>query len=288
MEKRRLGKTNHHSTVISLGGYVFSKLSQDDSDQFMQMCLDYGINHIDVAPKYGNAMERLAPWMSEIKEDIFLGTKTRMRSRDNALKDIENITNRLGTDSFDLLQLHSVIDLQSLDEVMAKDGALQALIEMKDQGVVKWLGITGHGPTVANTHIEALRRFDFDTVMVPVNVMMYSNPKYKSNMENLLSVCEEKDVGVQAIKMLARGGWGDVSHDCTTWYDPYREQSDINKAIWWQLSQKIHTAPSCGEPALLHKVLDAGDMFKGISREEESKIFNKSSAIRPEPLLGIL
>ena len=288
MEKRRLGKTNHHSTVISLGAYVFSKLSQDESDQFMQTCLDYGINHIDVAPKYGNAMERLAPWISEIKEDVFLGTKTRMRSRDDALKDIENIINRLGTDSFDLLQLHSVIDLQSLDEVMAKDGALQALIEMKDQGVVKWLGITGHGPTVAATHIEALRRFDFDTVMIPVNVMMYSNPEYKANIENLLSVCEEKDVGVQAIKMLAKGGWGDVSPDCTTWYDPYREQGEINKAIWWQLSQRIHTAPSCGEPALLHKVLDAGDMFKGISREEESIIFNKSSAIRPEPLLGIL
>ena len=288
MEKRRLGRTNHYSTVISLGAYVFSQLSQDDSDNLMEMCLNYGINHIDVAPKYGNAMERLSPWMPELGSDIFLGTKTRMRSRDNALRDIEDIMKRLNVTSFDLLQLHSVIDLQTLDEVMSSDGALKAMIEMKEQGVVKWLGITGHGPTVANTHIEAIRRFDFDTVMVPVNLTMYSNQAYKNDMERLLSICEVKDIGVQAIKMLARGGWEEITPDCTTWYDPYREQDEINKAIWWQLSQKIHTAPSCGEPALLDKVLDAGNMFKGISREEEATIFNKASSIRSEPLLGIL
>ena len=287
MKKRRLGKTDHYSTVISLGAYVLKYLSQDDADDAIQVCLDYGINHIDVAPKYGEAMERLAPWMPKIKEDIFLGTKTRMRSRDEALKDIESIMNRLGVDSFDLLQLHSVIDLPSLDEVSSKDGALKALIEMKDQGVVKYLGITGHGPEVANTHIEALNRFDFDTVMIPVNLRMYSDEEYKFNMENLLSLCEEKDVGVQAIKMLARGGWGNGTPDCTTWYDPYREQDEIDKAIWWQLSQGIDTALTCGEPLLLDKVLSAGSRFKTISQEEQNTIINSSATSSPEPLLGI-
>tara|TARA_A100001037_G_scaffold58811_1_gene50954 strand:+ start:1254 stop:2120 length:867 start_codon:yes stop_codon:yes gene_type:complete len=288
LEKRRLGKTNHYSTVISLGAYVLKYLSQNDADEAIQLCLDYGINHIDVAPKYGEAMERLAPWMPKIKEDIFLGTKTRMRSRDEALKDIELIMNRLEVDSFDLLQLHSVIDLPSLDEVSAKDGALNALIEMKDQGVAKYLGITGHGPKVANTHIEALNRFDFDTIMIPVNLRMYSYEEYKFNMEKLLSLCKEKDVGVQAIKMLARGGWGESTPDCTTWYDPYREQNEIDQAIWWQLSQKIDTSMTCGEPLLLDKVLSAGFRFKSISEEEQEVIINSAAISKPEPLLGII
>ena len=155
MEKRRLGRTNHHSTIVTFGAYSIGKLSQDDADDAIQMCLDYGVNHIDIAPGYADSMERVAPWMPELRGNMFLGSKTPMRTRDEAWKNIDDIMTRMDVESFDLFQLHAVIDLETLDQVTSPDGALKALTELRDQGLTKWLGITGHGPTVPRTHIEA-------------------------------------------------------------------------------------------------------------------------------------
>ncbi|MEC8890537.1 MAG: aldo/keto reductase [Chloroflexota bacterium] len=287
MEKRRLGRTGHKSTVVTFGSYSIGKLNQDNADKAIDMCLDYWVNHIDIAPGYSNAMERIAPWMPKIREKMFLASKTPMRSRDQAWKNIEEIMRRMNVDSFDLFQLHSVIDLDTLDQVTTSDGALQALIEMRDQGLTKWIGITGHGPTVPKTHLEALRRFDFDTVMFPVNVLMYANPKYRGDAQELIQMCHTRDVGIQTIKMLARGGWGKMTPDCGTWYDPFRDQESIDTALWWQLSQPIHTAPSCGEISLLPLVLDAADRFNKLSFEEQERSIASQVPPRPEPKLAI-
>ena len=287
MEKRRLGRTGHKSTVVSFGSYSIGKLNQEMADRAVDMCLGYGVNHIDIAPGYANAMERIAPWMPKIRKKMFLGSKTPMRSRDQAWENIEDIMRRMNVDSFDLFQLHSVIDLDTLDQVTASDGALRALIEMRDQGLTKWIGITGHGPTVPKTHLEALRRFDFDTVMFPVNVAMYGNPEYRRDAQELIEMCSTKDVGIQTIKMLARGGWGNTIPDCGTWYDPFRGQESVDTALWWQLSQPIHTAPSCGEVSLLPLVLDAAERFNRLSFEEQNRAIDSQIPPRPEPRLAI-
>jgi aryl-alcohol dehydrogenase-like predicted oxidoreductase len=287
MEKRRLGRTGHKSTVVSFGSYSIGKLNQEIADKAIDMCLGYGVNHIDIAPGYANAMERIAPWMPKIRKKMFLGSKTPMRSRDQAWENIEDIMRRMNVDSFDLFQLHSVIDLDTLDQVTASDGALQALIEMRDQGLTKWIGITGHGPTVPKTHLEALERFDFDTVMFPVSVAMYGNLEYRRDAQELIQMCHTKDVGIQTIKMLARGGWGSKIPDCGTWYDPFRDQESVDTALWWQLSQPIHTAPSCGEISLLPLVLDAAERFNRLSFEEQNGVIASQIPPRPEPRLAI-
>ena len=288
MEKRRLGRTNHHSTIVTFGAYSIGKLSQDDADDAIQMCLDYGVNHIDIAPGYADSMERVAPWMPELRGNMFLGSKTPMRTRDEAWKNIDDIMTRMDVESFDLFQLHAVIDLETLDQVTSPDGALKALTELRDQGLTKWLGITGHGPTVPRTHIEALRRFDFDTVMFPVNASMYKDSQYRTDAEQLISICNEKDVGIQTIKMIARGGWGDGHKDLGTWYDPHRTQKEIDTALWWQLSQPIHTAPSCGEYKLLKKVLDSAERFNQFDLDEQERIVASMKIFRPEEKLALI
>lgn len=252
------------------------------------MCLDYGVNHIDIAPGYADSMERVAPWMPELRGNMFLGSKTPMRTRDEAWKNIDDIMTRMDVESFDLFQLHAVIDLETLDQVTSPNGALKALTELRDQGLTKWLGITGHGPTVPRTHIEALRRFDFDTVMFPVNASMYKDTQYRTDAEQLISVCNEKDVGIQTIKMIARGGWGDGHKDLGTWYDPHRTQKEIDTALWWQLSQPIHTAPSCGEYKLLKKVLDSAERFNQFDLDEQERIVASMKIFRPEEKLALI
>jgi len=288
VEKRRLGRTNHNSTVVSFGAYSIGKSSQADADAAIELCLDCGVNHIDIAPGYFESMERVAPWMPELRSKMFLGCKTRMRTRDEAWRDVEDIMVRMNVDSFDLFQLHAVIDIESLNLVTGRGGALETLTEMREQGITKWLGITGHGPAAPATHLEALRRFDFDTVMFPVNVSMYRNAVYRRDSENLIHTCHQNDIGIQTIKMIARGGWGDIEKDCGTWYDPYRNQKEIDEALWWQLSQEIHTAPSCGEITLLRKVLDSGARFKRLSADEQEMIISTRSSINPEPELAII
>lgn len=288
MEKRRLGKTNHNSTVVTFGAYSIGKLTQDRADNVIQKCLDYGVNHIDIAPGYADSMERVAPWMPELRDHMFLGSKTPMRTRDEAWQNIEDIMTRMNVDSFDLFQLHAVIDIETLDQVTSSNGALKALVEMKEQGLTKWLGITGHGPTVPKTHIEALNRFDFDTVMFPVNASMYKNKEYRLDAEKLISICNQKDVGIQTIKMIARGGWGSKLKDLGTWYDPHRSQEEIDTALWWQLSQPIHTAPSCGEYKLLEKILDSAERFKQLDLDEQECIVASQKISQPEEKLALI
>ncbi len=287
MEKRTLGRTGHESTVVTFGAFSVGYVSQDEADEAIRIVLDHGVNHIDIAPSYGESMERMAPWMPEIRDSVFLGAKTRFRSRDDAWRDVESITKRLNVEDFDLFQLHSVISLEELDKATGKGGALETLIEMREQGLAKWLGITGHGPYVPSTILEALRRFDFDTVMFPLNPAMARNPDYRRDSEALLAEANAQDVGIQTIKMIARGGWSDGARDCHTWYDPHREQADIDRSLWWVLSQPMHTAPSSGEIGLLPKVLDAAKRFQALSETEQEAVVAAQSPPHPHPELAI-
>ncbi len=288
MEKRRLGRTGHESTVVTFGTAGIGRVSQEVADRAVEQVLEHGVNHIDIAPTYGEAMERMAPWMPKLRDSMFLGAKTRERTRELAWANIESCMNRLGVESFDLFQLHSVGTMEDLDKVTGSGGALEALVELRERGLTRWLGITGHGPDAPRVHLEALRRFDFDTVMFPLNATLYRNAEYREHAEELLSVANQRDVGVHTIKMLARGGWGDREREHSTWYDPHREQSEIDNALWWLLSQPMHTAPSVGDVELLPRALDAAQRFSPMSNDHQEAVVVGQRPPLPEPGLGIL
>ena len=288
MQKRTLGRTGHDSTVVSFGTYAVGYVDQDAADQAIQLVLDAGVNHFDIAPTYGHAMERVAPWMPELrKREIFVGAKTAVRDRDGAWRDVESIMQRMNVQDFDLFQLHSVGNMEQLELATARGGSLETLVEMREQGLTKWIGITGHGPEVPATILEALERFDFDTVMFPLNPAAARDAAYREVTDRLLAEANAKNIGVQTIKMIARGGWGDGEKQMNTWYDPHREQSDIDASLWWVLSHGVHTAPSCGEINLLPKVLDAAERFTLLSVDEQRSVEASQRPPLPLPDLAI-
>ncbi len=287
MEKRTLGRTGHQSTVVTFGAFNVAHAPQDVADQAIELYLRRGGNHIDIAPSYGEAMERMKPWMPRIRSRVFLGAKTGKRTKDEAWEDIRSCMKRLGVDAFDLFQLHAVATMDELDAVTGPGGALEALVEMRQQKLTRWIGITGHGPQAPAVHFEALRRFDFDTVMFPLNASLYRNAEYRKDAEQLVSEARSRNVGIQTIKMLARAGWGDRQKDLHTWYLPFTEQRDIDQALRWLLSQPIHTAPTSGDVTLLPKILDAAERFTPMRRPEQEEWVRSLHAEAPEPRLGI-
>ena len=288
MEKRRLGRTGHESTLITVGTAGFGRVSQAEVDTAMEHFIDHEVNHVDIAPTYGQAMERFRDWLPKMRDQIFLGCKTQGRSRTEAWADIHVTFERLGTDRFDLFQLHAVTTMAELDAALAPHGAIRALEEMREQGQTRWIGITSHGPYAPRVFLNALERYDFDTVMFPVAKALWRSPEYREDTERLLNLCHERDVGIQCIKILASGGWGSAEKDCHTWYDPVREQEEIHDCVNWLFSQDVHTAPSTGEVTIVPKLLDAAERFHPISSREQSAIVGSHRPRFPEPRLAIL
>src|SRR6266542_6156684 len=201
MEQRRLGRTGHMSSVVTFGAAGIGRVAQEVADRAIEAALAHGVNHIDVAPRYGDAELRLKPWMPKIRGDVFLGGKTIERTRETATAELGRSLERLGTDRVDLYQLHSVGKLADLDACTAKGGALRALVEAREEGLTRWLGITGHTHDAPRTHLEAITRVDcFDTVMFPLNFVLWSMPQFGRDAELLLETCRQRDVGVHIIK----------------------------------------------------------------------------------------
>ena len=213
METRRLGRTGHRSSVVTFGGAAIGRVDQATADRAIEAALAAGVNHVDVAPTYGDAELRLQPWIARSRDRIFLGGKTRERDREAAKAQLHRSLERLGTDRLDLYQLHSVGKLADLDACTAAGGALETLVEARAEGLVRWLGITGHTHDAPATHLEALRRFDFDTVMFPINFVLWADPAYRRDAEALLEACRARDVGVHVIKAVAKDPWGDRPED---------------------------------------------------------------------------
>jgi len=272
MECRRLGRTGQMSSVVAFGSAGIGRVDQDVADRAIQTALDYGVNHVDVAPSYGEAELRLRPWMPRLRDRIFLGCKTRHRARDAAKAELHRSLERLGTDRLDLYQLHAVGKLHELDECTAKGGALEALVEAREEGLVRWLGITGHTHDAPSTHLEALRRFDFDTVMFPLNFVLWAIPEYRSAAMALLDSCRERDVGVHIIKTVAKDPWGDRSKTHTTWYEPFTDQAIIDRAVAFVLSKPVSTLCSVGDVTVLPKVLAAAERFRPLDAGAEQEL----------------
>ena len=272
MDQRRLGRTGHMSSVVTFGAAGIGRAHQDVADRAIAGALALGVNHIDVAPSYGDAELRLKPWIPKIRKDVFLGCKTRERTREAAKAELHRSLERLGTDRLDLYQLHSVGKLGDLDACTARGGALEALVEAREEGLVRWLGITGHTHDAPRTHLEALGRFDFDTVMFPLNFVLWAIPEYRQSAETLLTACADRDVGVHIIKTVAKDPWGGRAKTHTTWYEPFTEEAIIERAVAFVLSRPVTTLCSAGDVTVLPKVLAAAERFRPLNPAEEEEL----------------
>jgi len=259
MEKRRLGRLDHQSSVLIYGAAALGDVSQDVADRSIREALDGGINHFDVAADYGDAELRLGPWMSQIRERIFLATKTGLRDRESAWQQIHASLHRLQTDRVDLLQLHAVGDLGELDSATGPDGALEAAVRAQEEGLVGAVGITGHGHNAPATHLEALRRYPFATVLTPLNPVLWSDESYRADYQALVDEVHRQDVGLMTIKTVSRRNWPDgADHSHATWYEPYDDQARITAAVSWVLSHdEVTGIPTAGDTRLVGMLLEA-------------------------------
>ena len=259
MEKRRLGRLEHQSSVLVYGAAALAEVPQDVADRSIQEALDGGINHFDVAADYGDAELRLGPWMSQVRDRIFLATKTGLRDREPAWQQIQASLERLQTDHVDLLQLHAIGDRDELDRATGPDGALEAAIRAQDEGLVGAIGITGHGHEAPATHLEALGRYPFATVLTPLNPVLWRDETYRADYEALVEEVRRQDVGLLTIKTVSRRNWpDDADHTYATWYEPYDQQARITAAVSWVLSHdEVTGIPTAGDVALLGMLLEA-------------------------------
>jgi aryl-alcohol dehydrogenase-like predicted oxidoreductase len=259
VEKRRLGRLEHRSSVLIYGAAALSDMSQEVADRSIQEALDGGINHFDVAAGYGDAELRLGPWMSELRDRIFLATKTGQRDAESARQEIEASLERLQTDHVDLLQLHAVGDLDDLDLATAPGGALEAAIRAQQEGLVGAVGITGHGHGAPATHLEALRRYPFATVLTPLNPVLWRDQTYRADYQALVEEVRRQDAGLMTIKTVSRRNWPDrADQTYATWYEPYDSRAHITAAVSWVLSHdEVTGIPTAGDVRLLRTLLDA-------------------------------
>jgi aryl-alcohol dehydrogenase-like predicted oxidoreductase len=262
IERRRFGHTGHMSTATLFGAAALARSSQAEADRALETLLAYGVNHIDVAAGYGDAELRIGPWMARHRRDFFLATKTRSRSAGDARDDIHRSLERLRVDHVDLIQLHSLSHPDDWERAMGPGGALEAAVDARAQGLARFIGVTGHGWTIAAMHRRSLERFDFDSVLLPYNAFMAQNERYRGEFESVLALCRERDVAVQVIKSIARGPWATTDRTHTTWYQPLESAADIDRAVHWALGMPDVFINTVGDLALLPKVLDAARRFE--------------------------
>jgi aryl-alcohol dehydrogenase-like predicted oxidoreductase len=254
MEHRRLGRLGNQSSVLIYGAAALSEVDQDTADRSIHEALEAGIDHLDVAASYGDAELRLGPWMPQIRDRVFLATKTGDRLRDDARASIERSLTRLQTDHVDLLQLHAVGDLADLDRATGPGGALEAAVQALDEGLVGAVGITGHGAQAPATHREALRRYPFATVLTPLNPVLWSDPTYRADYEALVAEVQRQDAGLMIIKTVSRRNWpgGPEGAPYTTWYEPFDTADRIRAAVSWVLARpEVTGLATAGDVRLL-------------------------------------
>jgi aryl-alcohol dehydrogenase-like predicted oxidoreductase len=262
IEKRPFGRTGHQSTVTLFGAAALAQASQGDADRALEVLQRYGVNHIDTAARYGDSELRIGPWMARHRKDFFLATKTGSRTGPEAREDIHRSLDRLRVDHVDLIQLHSLGHPDDWDQAMGPGGALEAAVEARQQGLARFIGVTGHGWTIAAMHRRSLARFDFDSVLLPFNFLFAQNERYRKTFEEVLATCRERNVAVQIIKSIARGPWATTDRTHTTWYQPLEAQEDIDRAVHWILGLPSIFINTVGDLALLPRVLDAASRFE--------------------------
>ena len=280
--KAEFGRTGHKSTRVVFGAAALSRVSQKVADETLEVLLRYGVNHIDTAASYGESEVRIAPWLKREPGRFFLATKGDKRDEKGAREGIHRSLDRLGVDHVDLWQIHSLADPIEWDQALSPGGALDAALTAREEGLIKWIGVTGHGAQIAATHRRSLERFDFDSVLLPYNHITNQSAYYRENFEALLQTCHERNVAVQTIKSIALRPWMDRDHTRTTWYQPLELPDDIDLAVWWALGRPGIFLNSVGDVDLLPLVLDAASRFHAMPEEGAMQaLINRSHA---EPL----
>ncbi len=284
MKTRRLGRTGHMSTVAIFGTAALWQVTQAEADAVMERVIAAGVNHIDVAPSYGEAEMRIGPWMERERKRFFLGCKTMERTKEGAAAELRRSLERLRVDSFDLFQLHAVKTMEELDQVTAPGGALEAVIEARERGLTRYIGITGHGVDAPAVYLEALRRFDFDTVLFPLNFVQYANPTYRQNAQELIRQCAAHDVGTLVIKSVSERPWGDQPKTHSTWYKPFTDAEHIQQCVNFVLSQDVTGLCTAGDIHVLPLVLEACQNSTPMPLDEQEALI--ATANQYEPLFA--
>jgi aryl-alcohol dehydrogenase-like predicted oxidoreductase len=281
MPTETFGRTGHRSTRTIFGAAAFSDVTQAEADRTMELLLRFGVNHIDTAASYGDSELRLGPWIEQHRAGFFLATKTGERTSQAAYDQIHRSLERLRVDQVDLIQLHNLVDPAEWETALGPGGALEAAIRAREEGLVRFIGVTGHGMTVAAMHTRALERFDFDTVLLPYNYPMMQNPIYAADFEELLARCRERGVAVQTIKAITRAPWSDRPQTAATWYEPLRDPVAIDRAVHWVLGRPSVFLNTVGDIGVLPMVLDAADRFRGSPSDEAMRKIAEQQAMEP-------
>ena len=275
------GRTGHQSTRIIFGAAALGRVSQDVADQALEVLLEHDINHIDVAASYGDAELRVRPWLQRHPGRFFVATKTGERRAEQAREQLHRSLDRMGVDHVDVWQLHNLVDPIEWDVALSPGGALEAALEAREQGLVRWIGVTGHGTQIAATHRRSLGRHDFDSVLLPCNYLTMGIPHYRENFDALAETCRERRVAMQTIKSIGMRPWMGRERTATTWYQPLEAQEDIDAAVWWVLGRPDVFLITVGDVELLPRVLDAAERFEAAPDEAEMEALVERARLEP-------
>ncbi len=261
IETKAFGKTGHMSTHVIFGGAALGSVKQAAADRTLELLLQYGINHIDTTASYGNgeAEKRVGPWMAEHRQDFFLATKTGMHTYQEARDEFHSSLERLKVDSVDHIQMHNLTDPDEWETAMGPGGALEALVEARDQGLTRFIGVTGHGFTAPAMHLKSIQRFELNSVLLACNYILMQQPEYARSFNQLVEACKERGIAVQAIKSVARRPWGSHKQTRSTWYEPLEDQHDIDRAVSWLLGNPNLFLITAADINVLAKILKAAD-----------------------------
>src|SRR5215212_6640513 len=262
MEYRRLGRLGRMNSVLIFGGAALAEVTEEEADSAISLALGAGVNHFDTAADYGDSELHYGRWMPRIRDEILVSTKTGERDGDAARRQIEASLERLWLDHVDLIQLHAVNDLEDLDRATRSGGSLEAAIETRDEGLVGAVGITGHGHEAPATHLEALRRYPFDTVLTPWNYILSTDEEYRRDFEALVEEVERQDAGLLTIKTISRRNWPEGNpleqQRRTTWYEPFEEREYVDAAVSFVLArEEITGIPMVGDVGLIGTMIEA-------------------------------
>ena len=261
IEKLDFGSTGHESTrtIFGAAALAHATITRADADRALELLLSHGVNHIDVAASYGEAEVWIAPWLAEHRDAFFLATKTGERTRETAYAEIHRSLERMGVDSFDLIQLHNLVDRGEWETALGPGGALEAAVQARDEGIVRFIGVTGHGLEVAERHLQSLAEFPFDSVLFPYNYAQLQDERYADEVEELIAACTERGVAIQTIKSLSKGRWGSDEHHSAPWYEPLTDPVEIHDAVAWTLAREGLFLNTVSDVGLLSYVLDAAE-----------------------------
>jgi aryl-alcohol dehydrogenase-like predicted oxidoreductase len=275
------GSTGHRSTRLIFGGAGLAEVTQSVADRVLDQLLEHGINHIDVAASYGDAELRVAPWLRTHRDDFFLATKTDERTAAEAREQLHRSLERLGVDHVDLWQLHNLADPIEWDIALSPGGVIDAAQQAKDEGLVRFVGVTGHGSQIAANHRRSLERFDFDSVLLPYNFVTMQNPYYAENFTALQETCAQRGIAVQTIKSAARRPWRGRTHTRATWYEPYDDQADLDLSVWHALGREGTHVISLGDVDILPRVLDAASRYEAPPPDEAMRALSERAEADP-------